>query len=658
MRTANVSARDTVRIDPLEPRRLLSLTPVGGEVVLPPPGETSDYDLAVADDGSYMVASASTGVLNVTRFAPTGLELGAPLTLASSGASSVTASMDPDGDAVVAWTQFQGNDMVDFFFCLIAKDGVAGEPVMVGATVNDNEEARFSPAVSMDDSGGFFLAWLYHAPGPWRETVQVRAFDAAGQPRAAQFEIVAGDTLNALGKLDIAAHPDGSGAVFALDQNNENGFTFIRLSRVSTTAAVGDLGVVADNGTHSDEADPSVVVYPDGSFALAYTRFNLPNRNDDSSDPTDQASFVQRFDADGQAVGGEIALGASLGGGTVEAAAIDALPGGGFVATYVHTSGDTNTLYVERFDADGTPFGDDTGPVAIDSGARIEWTSVSPTLPPVEQTEHTATFASPKIAADAAGRAVVAYTERAIDASNPNAFPDPGPVHIRMLANDFAEIRDGNLHLLGSDAHEAINIRQEASSIVVDLNATTRTFDADEVSGIIVNGFGGDDTIINDTPLPSTLLGGAGDDKLLSGDGADSLSGGDGKDKLLGRGGRDSLSGNAGNDTLEGGPQPDRVAGNGGRDRLYGGASNDRLYGGANGDWLYGQGGNDQLFGGGGNDRLYGDDAGSDSLHGGAGNDMFFSRGDSAMDDLFGNGGDDTAMADEDDVLTGIESAV
>src|SRR5687767_6365057 len=120
MRTiANFPAKHH-HLEPLESRRLLSLTPVGDETVLPPLGGASDYDVAAADDGTYIVASAATAdrddndapsVLTVARFAPTGQPLGAPLTLASSGASEVTVSMDADGDAVVAWSQFQGNDM-------------------------------------------------------------------------------------------------------------------------------------------------------------------------------------------------------------------------------------------------------------------------------------------------------------------------------------------------------------------------------------------------------------------------------------------------------------------------------------------------------------------------------------------------------------------
>ena len=72
-------------------------------------------------------------------------------------------------------------------------------------------------------------------------------------------------------------------------------------------------------------------------------------------------------------------------------------------------------------------------------------------------------------------------------------------------------------------------------------------------------------------------------------------------------------------------------------------------------DGLYGGIGNDQLFGEGSNDILYGE-GGIDTLHRLAGDDVLVSNNDGAIDELIGGRGRDTAMADADDLLTGIES--
>jgi Ca2+-binding RTX toxin-like protein len=99
--------------------------------------------------------------------------------------------------------------------------------------------------------------------------------------------------------------------------------------------------------------------------------------------------------------------------------------------------------------------------------------------------------------------------------------------------------------------------------------------EAAPIAGFEINGNGGDDTIVLSptVPVPATLRGGPGNDKLLGGAGDDKLIGGPGDDVLGGRGGDDSL---------------------------YGGPGNDRLYGGSGNDKLFGEAGNDLLFGGSG----------------------------------------------------------
>ena len=98
--------------------------------------------------------------------------------------------------------------------------------------------------------------------------------------------------------------------------------------------------------------------------------------------------------------------------------------------------------------------------------------------------------------------------------------------------------------------------------------------EAAPVAGFEVNGNGGDDTIAlgASVPIPATLRGGPGNDRLTGGAGAD---------KLVGGAGNDALSGGAGNDSLFGGPGEDKLAGGAGDDNLVGGAGLDTLVGGA-----------------------------------------------------------------------------
>lgn len=104
---------------------------------------------------------------------------------------------------------------------------------------------------------------------------------------------------------------------------------------------------------------------------------------------------------------------------------------------------------------------------------------------------------------------------------------------------------------------------------VVD-NGVTRTFDADSVHLIQVNGGNGEDLIrlASSVHINSVIHGG---------NGKDSLFGGSGNDKLYGDNAKDYLSGGAGNDSLWGGNGKDTLIGGAGNDQLDGGRAKDSV---------------------------------------------------------------------------------
>lgn len=96
---------------------------------------------------------------------------------------------------------------------------------------------------------------------------------------------------------------------------------------------------------------------------------------------------------------------------------------------------------------------------------------------------------------------------------------------------------------------------------------------ATAIAGFEINAGRGDDsvTLEPDIPIPATLRGGAGRDRLAGAAIAD---------KILGGPGPDVLSGRRGDDLLIGGPGDDRLVGGQGNDRLQGGPGTDLLVGG------------------------------------------------------------------------------
>jgi Ca2+-binding RTX toxin-like protein len=103
--------------------------------------------------------------------------------------------------------------------------------------------------------------------------------------------------------------------------------------------------------------------------------------------------------------------------------------------------------------------------------------------------------------------------------------------------------------------------------------------DAPAIAGFEVNVLGGNDMVVlgSDIPIPATLRGGPGRDRLTGGSVADKIIGGPGNDTLSGRRGDDLLIGGPGDDHLIGGPGDDRLQGGPGADLLIGGPGQNTL---------------------------------------------------------------------------------
>jgi Ca2+-binding RTX toxin-like protein len=102
---------------------------------------------------------------------------------------------------------------------------------------------------------------------------------------------------------------------------------------------------------------------------------------------------------------------------------------------------------------------------------------------------------------------------------------------------------------------------------------------ATAIAGFEVNAGGGSDFVFftSDIPVPVTIRGGPGGDKLNGGGASDKIVGGPGDDTLIGRrgadwmlggAGRDRLIGGAGDDMLRGGPETDKLVGGSGENVL------------------------------------------------------------------------------------------
>jgi Ca2+-binding RTX toxin-like protein len=103
--------------------------------------------------------------------------------------------------------------------------------------------------------------------------------------------------------------------------------------------------------------------------------------------------------------------------------------------------------------------------------------------------------------------------------------------------------------------------------------------EAASISSFEVNAGGGGDSVVfsSKVPVPVTLRGGPGDDRLVGGAAPDKLIGGAGNDILIGRANMDWLIGGPGEDRLFGGAGSDVLRGGPGLDVLVGGSGHNEL---------------------------------------------------------------------------------
>jgi Ca2+-binding RTX toxin-like protein len=589
---------------------LLSLTPLGPETVVP--GTLGSVrtergmDVAVADEGGFIVAAdVQRGEINqvtVFRYTAAGEPTGRPEVLYSyvppvhlgqRRTAGISASIDRFGNAVVAYGVYDGADS-GVYFNRISWWGGAAPTVRVDGI----DDRGLWPDVSMDAGGGFFLAWAEPGDADSAGPILARAFDRDGEPRAEAFTLAEAspqpEPASSFMGVQIAAHRDGTGAAFAVTRASDtsNGsLESITFGQTNTSGvAAGTTGEI-EGSTGESLFASSVAALTDGSFVVGYER----------ADDEDRA-FVQRVTSDGAPNGEPIQIGASLAstGDNVHRVAVDDGPDGGFVATVALTTQDLDTIYAAQFDAAGQVHG---GYVPLASDVAVD--------PDVGDARFV-----PKISADPTGAPVVAYVMRSDDT-----------MRFRRLSADSTQ-----LSVQGTGDNDHIIVERVRERLYVNVNGNVQRYNVVDVQFLAINGFGGDDDIINATALPSKIIGGHGADTLWGGTGPDVLLGFNGENHLHGGDGGDTLYGDFANDLLHGGDGRDLLEGQGGEDTLIGVSGNDVMRGGDGSDRLFGDSGNDTIDGGFAPDYVDGG-AGDDSLSAGSG----FEGGDS----LFAQDGND-----------------
>lgn len=162
------------------------------------------------------------------------------------------------------------------------------------------------------------------------------------------------------------------------------------------------------------------------------------------------------------------------------------------------------------------------------------------------------------------------------------ARAEPGP--LTLLINGNAQ-NNAFFVSLSADGREYLIVSTLSLEVGGDICThpekvpTELECQATAIAGFEVNTVAGADhvTFSSDIPVPVTIRGGTGNDRLLGGGASDKLVGGPGDDVLIGRRGDDWIEGGPGDDRLVGGPGNDQLRGGPGKDRLVGGPGHNTL---------------------------------------------------------------------------------
>ncbi len=127
----------------------------------------------------------------------------------------------------------------------------------------------------------------------------------------------------------------------------------------------------------------------------------------------------------------------------------------------------------------------------------------------------------------------------------------------KLMAADFG-LAGSTLAIQGSPMDDVAEVYLESDRVIVKVSTYDDSgqvvgekednFAVDAIDRIVFEGIGGDDLLVNDSPIAAVARGGAGNDTLMGGTGNDLLVGGIGDDLILSGGGDDLILAGPGDD--------------------------------------------------------------------------------------------------------------
>ena len=291
---------------------------VGSEFHVSTSAGYEQYDPSIAGiaggtlDGGFVVVWQSLpqdgsgwGVYG-RRYAADGTAIGGEFLVNATTANdqaepSVTALAN--GQFAVTWrSQLQDGNGQGVYFRVFNDDGTAatGEILATQTTAGDQlTDGTIAETITTLDDGGFVVSWRTVAGGDW--DVFARVFNADGSARSNEFQVSTGGGPDYYGSVGALA---GAGAGFVVtwtDTSGADGSSYGVFAR-RYDADGNALGVAFQVNTFAYDVQylSKAVGLPDGGFVVVWQSYGVDGNNWGISG--------QRYDADGNAIGGEFLI--------------------------------------------------------------------------------------------------------------------------------------------------------------------------------------------------------------------------------------------------------------------------------------------------------------------------------------------------------------
>ncbi len=204
-------------------------------------------------------------------------------------------AMDSDGDFVIVWaSENQDGDNYGVYFQRYNSAGAAQGSETLANTTTTNFQGY--PAVSMDASGNFVIAWQSLAQDGSGNGVYAQRFTSAGATQGSEF-LVNTTTTQSQQEPDVDMNPSGAFVIVWSSYTQDGSGDGIYFQKYTSAGATDGSETIVNTTTSDDQVRPSVAILTNGAFVIIWSSY--------SQDGNFMGNYLQAYNTNNASLGSE-----------------------------------------------------------------------------------------------------------------------------------------------------------------------------------------------------------------------------------------------------------------------------------------------------------------------------------------------------------------